>query len=286
MSMLWRVQHFFDGGGRLLKAEARLAAEHVKHAVVGGSVVALACIVALVGGGVLLAGAALALSTQIGWPWTLCVIGGVLLIGGLLTFAAVKASLQKQFNTKGSTMSPVDEAAYAKQQMHEAVDPDTTPPSEHGQQHKPMSVESVKTAAVDFVSKNPSAIASGAFVALSLIGPFRAIRLLAKGAALAGLAATIADQVKKERESRAHEHTPGDSQSRSSRGFETGSVSGQYAPSSTQHANTPTASSHLPAKQLPAGGSSSTRTPYSSATDSQQSNNRRSYQTPDAAGRF
>lgn len=282
MSIIWRAQHFFNGGGRLLKAEARLAAEQVKHAVVGGSVVALAFIVVMIGGGVLLAGAALALSTLIGWPWTLCVIGGVLLIGGLLAFAAVKASLKKQFNTKGSTMNPVDEAAYAKQQMHEAVDPETTPPQQAGHQSQPMSVESVKTAAADFVSKNPSVVASGAFLALSLIGPFRAIRLLARGAALAGMAATIAEQVKKQR---AKSDEPSNVQpSNVQHGSAGGTSSGVHRrasypsprPATAQYTSSPGASSHLPARQLQSADVSQPKPPYTPTTEAKPSNARRS----------
>jgi hypothetical protein len=285
MSMFWRVKQFFDGGGRLLKAEARLAAEQAKHAVVGGSVVALACVVALIGGVVLLAGAALALSTQIGWPWTLCAVGAVLLIGGLLAFAAMRSSLQRQFKTKGPTMDPVDEAAHAKRQMHEAVDPDASPPQEEDEADGPMDMDSVKAAAVKFVKKNPAAIASGAFVALSLIGPFRAIRWVAKGAALAGLAATVIEQLKKERDKGSNDSDADHSQqpvpaSGTSAAPHHASVHPHGSGASTGAWTDPKPQQ----RNLPPGDTASVRTPHTPPYASAQMTNRRSQHTPGAAG--
>lgn len=192
--MFFRVQELFQGGGELLKAEAEMAARRMRRAAITSAVIALAVLIVLTGLGVLIAGGTAALARETGWPAALAITGGTVFAIGLVVFVAARPATLPSEAPGEPDMNPSDKAAEAKEQIRAALDPDTTPPPADPDQ--PPDLAQLRDAAIAYVVKNPAAVASGALLALSVIGPGRAFRLVTRGAALAGLASTIMQQIK------------------------------------------------------------------------------------------
>lgn len=192
--MFFRVQELFQGGGELLKAEAEMAARRMRRAAITSAMIALAVLIALAGLGVLIAGGTAALAHETGWPGALAITGGAVFAIGLIVFLAARRASLPSEELGETDMNPSEKAAEAKEQIRAALDPETTDPQNDPTQ--PPDFAQLRDAAIAYVVKNPAAVASGALLALSVIGPGRAFRLVTRGAALAGLASTIMQQMK------------------------------------------------------------------------------------------
>lgn len=192
--MFFRVQELFQGGGELLKAEAEMAARRMRRAAITSAMIAVAVLIALVGLGVLIAGGTAALARDTGWPGALAITGGAVFAIGLIVFLFARPASLPSEELGETDMNPSEKAAEAKEQIRAALDPETTDPQIDPTQ--PPDFAQLRDAAIDYVMKNPAAVASGALLALSVIGPGRAFRLVTRGAALAGLASTIMQQMK------------------------------------------------------------------------------------------
>lgn len=214
--MLWRISQLFSGGGDLLKAEAEIAAKRMRRVAITGVVVAIGLLAALIGLLIALAGAAVALAAEIGWAGSLAVVGAfVLILGIAIALAARKKKIDEEPPAKGFHMPPEVEATHAKSQMRDAVDPHEHNPNEpHAARQQAHAgslpdFNAIKDKVVDFAAKNPAAVASGAFLALSIIGPFRTFKMITRGAALAGMAATAVEHLKDAKNNA--DHKPGHS---------------------------------------------------------------------------
>lgn len=204
--MLWRIKELFDGGGELIRAEAELAANRLKRGLLAAILLVAALAVAILGLGVLLAGLTTALAAQTGWIAALCIVGGILfLIAAVAAWPALN-TLQRPFSRGEHDTHPVIRAAESRNQMADAINPSVSkqeakglPPPQRRTESINTDLDQLKDAAVEFVSKNPAAVASGAFLALSIIGPFRTIRLLSRGLAVAGLVTTVVDSLNEQK---------------------------------------------------------------------------------------
>jgi hypothetical protein len=223
--MLWRISQLFSGGGDLLRAEAEIAAKRMRRAAIAGAVAAIGLLAALVGLLIAVAGGSVALAGVIGWAGSLLVVGTLVLVIGLaMAMVARKKNKGEEPSAKGFRMPPEVQATQAKHQMHEAVDPKEKNPneshdSEGGESGGSDSPDfgAIKDKAIDFAAKNPAAVASGAFLALSIIGPFRAFKMISRGAALASMAAAAVDHFKQAKgEKSLHDSEPRAAYSRTS----------------------------------------------------------------------
>lgn len=197
--MLWRLSQLFSGGGDLLKAEAEIAAQRIRRVAIIGIAMAVGMFAALVGLLIALAGATVALATEIGWPGSLAIVGAFVLVVGVVIALVAKRNKLDEKPAKGFDMPPEVEATQAKSQMRDAVDPHESNPNEPAKEHSSGEIpdlNAMKEKVIDFATKNPAAVASGAFLALSIIGPFRAFRIISRGAALASVAAAAVDHFK------------------------------------------------------------------------------------------
>lgn len=222
--MLWRLKELLDGGGELIRAEAELAMNRLKRGMLTAVLLLAALAVAMLGLGVLLAGLTTALAAQTGWVTALCIVGGVLLVLALLGAWPAFQALRNPFSRDELSRHPLIRAAESRNQMADAINPSVSkeeakslPPADHRPEAFAPDLEGMKNAAVDFVAKHPAAVASGAFLALSIIGPFRAIRLISRGLAVASLATTVIEAMRDTKESdhpsspRPTPHRPGPS---------------------------------------------------------------------------
>lgn len=201
--MLWRIRDLVEGGGELLKAEIDLAARRVRRAFLTSLFLALGGVVAILGLLTLLAGAAIAMARAMGWIDSLSVLGGGLLLIGLIV-ALVSMSRLASHKPIEYEKSPRLRAEESREQMSDAVNPHVSKEETHGLPEPKDSLDfsdinELKSAASDFMAKNPMAVASGAFLVLSVIGPFRALRFVTRGLAVAGLVTTVLDAMASDR---------------------------------------------------------------------------------------
>jgi hypothetical protein len=206
--MWWRLKELFDGGGELIRAEAELAMNRLKRGLLAAVLLLAALAVAVLGLGVLLAGVTTALAAQMGWITALCLVGAVLLLLSLLAAWPALQTLRNPFSHDELSTHPVIRAAESRNQMADAVNPHVSkeqvqglPEPERTGENFPPDFEGMKNAAMDFVSKHPAAVAGGAFLALSLIGPFRTVRMISRGLAVAGLATTVIEAMRDDKAS-------------------------------------------------------------------------------------
>jgi len=203
--MLWRLKELFDGGGELIRAEAELAMNRLKRGLLAAVLLFAALAVAVLGLGVLLAGLTTALAAETGWIIALCIVGGVLLVLALLAAWPALHTLRNPFSHDELSTHPLIRAAESRHQMADAVNPSVSkeeakglPQSDGRSEPIPTDFEGMKNTAVDFVTRHPAAVASGVFLALSVVGPFRAIRLLSRGLAVAGLVTTVVESMRED----------------------------------------------------------------------------------------
>lgn len=200
--MLWRLKELLDGGGELIRAEAELAMNRLKRGLLAAVLLFAALAVAVLGLGVLLAGLTTALAAQTGWIIALCLVGSVLFVLALLAAWPALNTLRNPFLRDELSTHPVIRAAESRHQMADAVNPHVSkeeaqglPPPRKGSEGFPQDFDGMKNAAVDFVSKHPAAVAGGAFLFLSLVGPFRTLRMVSRGLAVASLASSVIEAV-------------------------------------------------------------------------------------------
>tara|TARA_R110000782_G_scaffold53205_7_gene113431 strand:- start:9975 stop:10817 length:843 start_codon:yes stop_codon:yes gene_type:complete len=199
--MLWRFRDLFDGGQDLLRAEAQLAVRKVRRSLMAALVLALAAGVALIGFLVLLAGVGVALAREWGWVWSLTAIGAGLLVLGLIAAGVISGRL-RAIGESDTGPGPKEKARQSKEQMSDAVDPTVSKEEAHpesksrgpnrgpkGEADNPL--EELKAAAIEFATRNPMAVAGGAFAVASLIGPGRAVRMVSRGLTVASIAASV-----------------------------------------------------------------------------------------------
>lgn len=205
--MLWRLKELFDGGGELIRAEAELAMNRLKRGLLAAVLLLAALAVAVLGLGVLLAGLTTALAAETGWIAALCIVGAVLFVLALLAAWPVLQMMRNPYLHDRLSTNPVIRAAESRHQMSDAINPSVSkeeatglPPPERRTESMPTDLEGMKNAAVDFVTRHPAAVASGAFLALSLIGPFRAVRMISRGLAVAGLATTVIESMREDKQ--------------------------------------------------------------------------------------
>lgn len=197
--MLWRFRDLFDGGQDLLRAEAQLAVRKMRRSLAAVLLLAAASGVALIGLLTLLAGVGVALAREWGWIWSLSTIGGVLLLVGLIASFVLSAKMRAVGEPEIGP-GPKERSRQSKEQMTDAVDPTVSKEEARGgsasRPHRPSGesenpLEDLKSAAVDFATRNPMAVAGAAFAAVSLIGPGRTIRLVSRGLTVASIAASV-----------------------------------------------------------------------------------------------
>ncbi len=203
--MWWRLKELIDGGGELIRAEAELALNRLKQGFLAAVLLFAALGVAVLGLAVLLAGLTTALASQTGWIAALCIVGGTLLLLALLGAWPALQTLRKPFSQSETSKHPMIRAAESRSKMADAVNPDVSkqeaqglPQPDKSSDPFPPDIDGMKNAAMDFASKHPAAVASGVFLALSVIGPFRTIRMISRGLAVAGLATTVIDAMREE----------------------------------------------------------------------------------------
>ncbi len=206
--MLWRIKELLDAGGELIRAEAELAMNRLKRGLLTAVLLLAALAVAMLGLGALLAGLTTALAAETGWVTALCIVGGVLLVLALLAAWPALQALRNPFSRDELSRHPLIRAAESRNQMADAVNPNVSkvearglPQPERRPEASPPDAEGMKNAAVDFIARHPAAVASGAFLALSIIGPFRAVRIISRGLAVAGLATTVVEAMRDNKES-------------------------------------------------------------------------------------
>lgn len=207
--LLGRTKELIEGGGQMLRAEAELATRRLWRAVVSSALLLGVLLVAGVAVGMLIAATTIALASIIGTAGALAAVGGTL---ALLSAVLLLAVWMRRTNSGQDlpdiaadqrfdpTEQPKEALMEAKQDMKDAVTPggDHTPGGHKdapGASNDPMDL---KDAAIDFVAKNPVAVGSAVFLALSVIGPGRALRMVSRGAAAAGMIATIADKLRED----------------------------------------------------------------------------------------
>lgn len=202
--MMWRVRELLEGGGELLRAEAEIAAERLRKSMLDALLFGAGLAFGLIAALTLLAALAIVLAEEVGWAGSLGIIGGGLFLIALI--AALPAMSRLRNGEPRRRPSPRVRAAESREQMADAANPNMTrtealgEPEPAGSVRIPADIDELKAVATEFVTKHPAAVASGAFLALSLIGPFRAVRLISRGLAVAGLAATVVEAVKAEKE--------------------------------------------------------------------------------------
>ncbi|MCC5824447.1 MAG: hypothetical protein LAT64_14290 [Phycisphaerales bacterium] len=231
--MIWRIRKLIDGAGDLLRAEVDLAAIRFRQGVLAGILLAAAISVALIGLGGILAGLTVAVAEAIGWIGALLAVGLLLLVlGGLSAWPII-------YQLNAATMpgsNPRKRAALSKRQMSDAVDPSMSkkearqraragaaavqgstpsesnppppPPPPEDRSDEDRS-ESFAHTAAGFVAKHPMAVAGGTFLVLSIVGPFRVVRMVSKGIALASLTSTVIDAMKDDEKTDASASTNG-----------------------------------------------------------------------------
>ena len=226
--MIWRIRELLDGGADLVRAEIDLAAQRMRQGVAAGILLVAAIGVGLIGLAVVLTGVIIAVADAIG------LIGGLLAVGLVLLAMGVGAAWPIVARLNAATEpapNPRRRAAASKRQMSDAVDlsvskreaeqrsradhatgapkasggparaggpgerPGARPGAEKGAE---KGSESPAHAAAEFVARHPMAVAGGAFLALSAVGPYRSVRLISRGIALASFASTVIDALKEE----------------------------------------------------------------------------------------
>ncbi len=201
-----------EGGGDLIRAETQLAAMRLRRGLLEAVLLGSAVLVGLVALLILLGAVSVLLANEIGWPGSLAIIGGVLLLGALAFGLPIVMKIKKQTG-HAPRVDPRIRVEESKEQMADAVNPHVTreqvrPEEAHAQgaSHSgmPKDLNEFKQTASEFVSKNPMMAAGGALLVLSLIGPTRALRMAGRGLALASLVSGLMEANKARKEEERH----------------------------------------------------------------------------------
>jgi hypothetical protein len=195
-----RLGLIVERGTDLLEAEGRLALRSAERAAATAAATAAAYIgLALVGAAgllALLAAAAVGLAEVIGTAWSLAAVGGACLVIMCIGIVIVRALLRPPPAETRTFEQLKAEADYQESAFKEAIRGDAEPaPAVSANGASPSQGSGLRAAAESFLS-TPTAVAGAVFAAVSILGPVRTVRLLTKGAAAAGLAATLTSSVR------------------------------------------------------------------------------------------
>ncbi len=206
--LLDRFQDLLEGGGELFRAEAELAGKRVRRASVGLAGLGLGVLIAVSGIAVVMAGVTIRLAELWGWPLALAAVGLVQVAAGCGVWLVSSARLNKRDvleeaeaklggEGEADQNTPRDDAEEAKERMKDAVTPGST--GQSGAAESPTEgLEHLKASAIEFAAKNPVVTGSAALLVVSLFGPRKTIRLVSRGVAAAGLAASALDAFAKQ----------------------------------------------------------------------------------------
>lgn len=196
--MLDRLLKLLLGGGGLLRAEAQLAAHTFRRVLVATIAIGIALALAAVALIVLAVAGLVMLAQEIGWAPAAAVVSGSILLVSLIVVVIAKMSMPRK--TDGSPEEARSDAERSKREMQDAVTPEdqtasaSETPGAHG------STTGVpgdwKDKAAGFVAEHPIEVASATFAVLALVGPFRALRLASRGAAVAGVVGSLMQHAK------------------------------------------------------------------------------------------
>ena len=196
-----RAKDIFEGGGELLKAEAELASQRLKRAVVSSAILLAVVFIAAVGIITTLTGVTILLANQFGVSVALMSVGGAVATSALIAWLVfIQNNNSAQEVAVGSIgtdeQSPRAEAAEAKEKMSQAVNStDEENQSQESQEDTLFNLDELKKKAVDFAVKNPMAAGSIGLLALSVVGPGKTIKLISRGAAVVSMIGAVMDML-------------------------------------------------------------------------------------------
>lgn len=200
MALFGRIQDLLEGGGDLFRAEAELAGRRIKHVLVSSAALGLGVLIVMSGVAVAMAGLTILLARNLGWPLALAAVGTALVIigSGVWMLASLRLKgepdetiLETAHEMEVEDSTPKQDAQEAKQQMKDAVSMDSTTPKQAREGDSLTDeLEHLKKSAVEMATKNPVIAGSAALLVVSLFGPGRTVKLVSRGMALAGLAAS------------------------------------------------------------------------------------------------
>lgn len=193
-----RAKELLEGSGDLLRAEAELAGQRVRRALVNSAALVGCAGVAASGVGLVLGAVGVEIAHRWGLTAALGSIGSGLFLLGIAGVGVVlwrRETDDDKDDGPDSVQEAAQDVADAKRDMGRAVDPDRSETKEDGEEDDVgnTDLEHMKDAAVDFAVKNPLAVASGALLVVSLLGPGRTVRMVSRGVAAAGLVGTLLD---------------------------------------------------------------------------------------------
>lgn len=206
-----RTKELLDDGAKLIRAEAELAAVRLKRAAISSAFVMMTVMLALLGSGLFVAGMIVMLAEFIGTAASLVAAGSFICIIAVVSALIIKRRLTQPDASLDSIDTTVTDITIPDHEPAEADLPNNSGEASQvqlpdGAADKPIAAvgehdkdpTDLKVAAIDLVSKNPAAVGSVVFLALSIIGPGRALRLASRGAAAASMIATVVDTVREQ----------------------------------------------------------------------------------------
>jgi hypothetical protein len=197
MSMGERISRVVESGSALVDAFARLNIARLQSAVISAGAWAAAGLLAFVACGVLLAAAAVALAASLGTPAALAIIGGgLLLLAGLLGLSAMGIAKARESKVEEQLEQ---RARAAQKEFAAAFDvSDAKPgPAGPGFLEGLLKSRSPLDAAVRALRSCPPATIGAAAVGVAaLMGPFRALRIIARAAAAIAAIRAISESLR------------------------------------------------------------------------------------------
>ncbi len=205
--IFWRAKELLEGGSELFRAEAELMSRRVQRLLIGSVFILFIAMFAFAGIALLSAGVAFTLSEHIGWGASLVIVGGFYLLTGAIFYGVwmIRANTDSPVDTASDESSsdpavtdgPKDQAQDAKDRIKNAAAPDPDAESTAASPSPGLldGLDSLKDSAVEVGVKHPMAVGSVALLVLSLLGPGKTIKMVSRGAAAAGLASTLLENL-------------------------------------------------------------------------------------------
>lgn len=193
--MLERLHKLLAGAGDLFRAEAEVALLSLRRALLASMLVMLGAVLLAVAVLILgVAGTAL-LAQRIGWAGAGAIVSGVVLIVSVALLTIGRTVLAG--TPKRSLDEARDAADRSRGELQNAVTPgDTEGDPSPGADDTEDETEGLTEAATRYVLEHPAQVAGATFAVLAIVGPFRTLRLLGRGAAAASLIGTVTSHVK------------------------------------------------------------------------------------------
>lgn len=185
--MLRRLAQLALGGGGLVRAEAEIASAGLRRSLMRAALAFFAIYIALIGGLAVIAGGAILLAREAGWPVALAATGALLVVLGVIALMLIRRGLAKAIDPDSKAKEARVKAAQAKQSIRDAANPASALRDDDTPGEAP-DLGDLAASAAHFISKHPAGVAGAAFAVLSVVGPFRTLRLLGRAAAVASLA--------------------------------------------------------------------------------------------------